>query len=123
MALVCLLIQAADLMLMRSARSATVAAAGAPLSGLGYALVFPGFGDEVVRRARPQIREFAVGANTANLDFALDVAGRSGLEVLFLAGAVSASCAALASPASSRGRRPPPDIEPSFKPAPRVTRA
>lgn len=101
-ALACVLIEAAGLALMGMAASVTVAAAGAALSGLGYALVFPGFGVEAVRRAPPESRGTAMGAYTACLDLALGasgpalglVAGHAGFGAVFLASAVPVACAA-----------------------------
>lgn len=102
-ALVCVLIETAGLVLMGLAASVSVAAAGAALTGLGYALVFPGFGVEAVRRTPPQSRGTAMGAYTACLDLALGVsgpalglvAGHAGLGPVFLASAVPVGFAAL----------------------------
>ena len=73
-----------------------MAAAGASLAGLGFALVYPGLGVEAVRRAPPQSRGLAMGAYTAFLDVALGfgspalglVAGWAGLGAVFLASAL-----------------------------------
>jgi len=72
------------------------AAVGAVLTGIGYSLVYPGFGVEAVRRAPPQSRGLAMGAYTAFLDVALGlgspalglIAGSAGLGAVFLASAV-----------------------------------
>ncbi len=101
-ALVCVLIEAAGLLLMGLAASVTVAAAGAALTGLGYALVFPSFGVEAVRRAPPESRGSAMGAYTACLDLALGVsgpalglvAGHAGLGAVFVVSAVPVAVAA-----------------------------
>src|SRR3954447_4263648 len=69
------LIEVVGLVLMAVASSAGIAAAGAALTGLGYSLVFPGFGVEAVRRAPPESRGVAMGAYTACLDLALGVSG------------------------------------------------
>lgn len=101
-ALVCVVIEVAGLGLIGLATSVTVAAVGAALTGLGYALVFPGFGVEAVRRAPPESRGVAMGAYTACLDLALGIsgpvlgliAGRGGLSTVFLVSAVLVLCAA-----------------------------
>ena len=101
-ALVCVVIEVAGLGLIGLAASVTVAAIGAALTGLGYALVFPGFGVEAVRRAPPESRGVAMGAYTACLDLALGIsgpvlgliAGRGGLSTVFLVSAVLVLCAA-----------------------------
>ncbi len=113
-ALVCVLIEAAGLVLMGAAASAAVATVGAALTGFGYALVFPGFGVEAVRRAPPEGRGTAMGAYTACLDLALGiagpalglVAGHAGLGAVFLAGAVPVACAAVVAFRLMRGPEP-----------------
>ncbi|MBV9778123.1 MAG: MFS transporter, partial [Acetobacteraceae bacterium] len=70
-ALVSVLIEAAGLALIWLAPSQAVAVAGALLTGLGFALVYPALGVEAVRRAPPQSRGLAMGAYTAFLDVAL----------------------------------------------------
>ena len=47
---------------------------GAGVTGLGYSLVYPGFGLEAVRRAPTDSRGLAMGAYTAFLDLALGIA-------------------------------------------------
>ncbi|MGC1779271.1 MAG: arabinose transporter [Xanthobacteraceae bacterium] len=92
-ALVCVAIEATGLALIWLAGSAAAAAAGAALAGFGYSLVYPGLGVEAVRRAPPQSRGLAMGAYTVFLDVALGfgspalglVAGRFGLDAVFLA--------------------------------------
>ncbi len=74
-ALICVLVEAVGLALIGLATSAVVATVGAALTGLGYALVFPGFGVEAVRRASAEARGAAMGAYTACLDVALGVSG------------------------------------------------
>ena len=49
-------VEAAGLALIWFASTSAVAAAGAALTGFGYALVYPGLGVEAVRRASPQNR-------------------------------------------------------------------
>ena len=97
-ALVCVLLEAAGLALIWLAPSRTVAAAGAALTGFGYALVYPGLGVEAVRRVPPQSRGLAMGAYTVFLDVALGfgspvlglIAGRFGLDMAFLISALIA---------------------------------
>jgi MFS family permease len=92
-ALVCVLIEAAGLVLIWLAPGRAVAATGAVLAGLGYSLVYPGLGVEAVRRAPPQSRGLAMGTYTAFLDVALGfgspalglIGGRFGLDAVFLA--------------------------------------
>ena len=101
-ALLCIIIEAVGLGLMGLARSTPIAVIGAALTGLGYALVFPGFGVEAVRRTPPESRGVAMGAYTACLDLALGIAGpglglianAAGLGAVFLASAVVVACAA-----------------------------
>lgn len=95
-ALLCILIETVGLGMMGLATSVTVAAIGAAMTGLGYALVFPGFGVEAVRRAPPESRGVAMGAYTACLDLALGIAGpglgliagQAGLSMVFLVSAL-----------------------------------
>lgn len=95
-ALVCVFIEVVGLALIGFAQSVTVAAVGAALTGFGYALVFPGFGVEAVRRGPPESRGVAMGAYTACLDLALGIAGpglglvasAAGLGTVFLVSAV-----------------------------------
>lgn len=95
-ALVSVVIEATGLALIWLAPTQAVAAVGASLTGLGFALVYPGLGVEAVRRAPPQSRGLAMGAYTAFLDVALGfgspalglVAGWAGLGAVFLASAL-----------------------------------
>jgi MFS family permease len=97
-ALVCLLIEAVGQSLLWLAVSPEVALLGAALTGLGFSLVYPGFGVEAVLRVPPQSRGLAMGAYTAFLDLALGVggpalgliAGSEGLATVFLVGALVA---------------------------------
>jgi MFS family permease len=101
-ALVSVILEAAGLVLVWSANDATLAVAGAALTGLGYSLVYPGLGVEAVRRSPPESRALSMGAYTACLDLALGVgtpalglvAGRSELADVFLVSAVVVSCSA-----------------------------
>jgi MFS family permease len=95
-ALVCVLIEAAGLSLVWLAPTFVSALGGVTLVGLGYSLVYPGFGVEAIRRAPPQSRALAMGTYTAFLDLSLGVsnpalglvAARAGFEAVFLASAV-----------------------------------
>ena len=95
-ALVSVLIEAGGLLLIWLAPAQIFGVAGALLTGLGFALVYPGLGVEAVRRAPPESRGLAMGAYTAFLDVALGfgspalgrIAGWSGLGSVFLAGAL-----------------------------------
>jgi MFS family permease len=102
-ALVSLLIEAAGQALIWLAPSSTLALAGTVLSGLGYALVYPGFGVEAVRSVPAQSRGLAMGTYTAFLDLALGIAnpvlgliaGGAGLKTVFLASTFGALAAAI----------------------------
>jgi predicted MFS family arabinose efflux permease len=101
-ALASVVLEAAGLALVWLAPWSAVAMAGATLTGFGYALVYPGFGVDAVRRAPPESRGLAMGAYTACFDLALGVAGPAlgllaswaGLSAVFLASAVVVLCAA-----------------------------
>jgi MFS family permease len=73
-ALVCVLIEAVGQALIWLAPSSALALVGVTLTGLGYSLVYPGFGVEAVRHAPPQSRGLAMGAYTAFLDLSLGLA-------------------------------------------------
>ncbi|XFF02247.1 MFS-type transporter, putative yfcJ (plasmid) [Bradyrhizobium guangxiense] len=96
-ALYSIVVEATGLTLSCFASSAALATLGAALTGAGYALVFPGFGAEVVGRASPDARGVAMGVYTAGPDFALGVsgpalgliAGRLGLSAVFLVSAAT----------------------------------
>ncbi len=74
-ALACVLIEAAGQALIWLAPWPALALLGAALTGLGYSLVYPGFGVEAVLRVPPQSRGLAMGAYTAFLDLALGLGG------------------------------------------------
>jgi MFS family permease len=101
-AFVSVFIEAAGLALIWLASSLAVAVAGAALTGLGYALVYPGLGVEAVRRVPPQSRGLAMGTYTAFFDFGIAiaspalglVAGAAGLQSVFLASALIVLCGA-----------------------------
>jgi MFS family permease len=102
-ALVCVFVEAAGQFVIWLAPNAGTVFAGAALAGLGYSLVFPGFGVEAVRRAPAENRGLAMGAYTACLDLALGIAGPTlgllasgaGLSVVFLSSAIIALGAAV----------------------------
>ena len=95
-ALVSVFVEAAGLGLIWFASTAVLAAAGAALTGFGYALVYPGLGVEAVRRVPPQSRGLAMGAYTVFLDVALGfgspvlglIADWTGLSSVFLVSAI-----------------------------------
>lgn len=116
-ALVCALVEAIGQALIWISAGPATALAGAALTGIGFSLVYPGFGVEAVRRVPPQSRGLAMGAYTAFLDLAQGIAspalgliatgGR--LNVVFLASAVAVLCAVvlaawlIANPAQTAG--------------------
>ena len=91
-AFVCILIEASGLALIWFAPSSVFALTGVTLVGLGYSLVYPGFGVEALRRASPENRGLAMGAYTAFLDVSLGfaspalglIAYGAGLNAVFL---------------------------------------
>jgi MFS family permease len=91
-ALASILVEATGQVLIWLAPGVVVALVGAGLTGLGYALVYPAFGIEAVRRAPPESRGLAMGAYTACLDLALGIAspalgliaGVTGLRSVFM---------------------------------------
>src|SRR5437899_4388947 len=101
-ALVSVLIEAAGQAMIWLAPWSALALIGAALTGFGYALAYPSFGVEAVRRAPPQSRGLAMGAYTAFLDVALGlaspalglIAGVADIGTVFLASALSVLCAA-----------------------------
>ncbi|WP_431262417.1 arabinose transporter [Roseateles chitinivorans] len=102
-ALVCVLIEAAGLLVIWQADSAAVAYAGTALTAFGYSLAFPGFGVEAVRRAPPQARSLAMGAYVAFLDVSLGLlspaagalARAYSVDAVYLAAAVTVAASAL----------------------------
>ncbi|HEY4171061.1 MAG TPA: arabinose transporter [Reyranella sp.] len=97
-ALVCLVIETAGQTLIWLAPTSWLALLGAALTGLGYSLVYPGFGVEAVLRVPADSRGLAMGAYTAFLDLALGaggpllglVASGAGLGSVFLVSALAA---------------------------------
>ena len=74
-ALACMVVEAVGQALIWFAPNAAVALAGVTITGLGYSLVYPGLGAQVVRAAPPQSRALALGAYTAFLDVSLGFSG------------------------------------------------
>jgi MFS family permease len=101
-ALICALIEAVGLGLIWLAPWSALALMGAALTGVGYSLVYPGFGVEAVRSAPAQSRGLAMGAYTAFLDVALGfgtpilglLADLTGVGAAFVGSMVAALCAA-----------------------------
>lgn len=101
-ALVCVLIEALGGVLIGLAPMPLMAFIGAGITGLGYALVYPGFGLEAVRLTPPENHGLAMGTYTAFLDLALGIAGPTlgmlaagaGLRTIFLVSAAAVLCAA-----------------------------
>jgi MFS family permease len=101
-ALICAMIEAVGLGLIWLAPWSAPALIGAALTGVGYSLVYPGFGVEAVRSAPAQSRGLAMGAYTAFLDVALGfgipalglLADLAGLGAAFAGSMVAALCAA-----------------------------
>lgn len=101
-ALACVLIEAAGLVVIAITPELPLALVGAALIGFGYSLVYPGLGVEAIRRVPPHDRGLAMGAYTAFLDVALGfgtpalglVASFAGVGSVFLISALSAVCAA-----------------------------
>jgi MFS family permease len=96
-----LVVECAGQLLLWLAPLPSVAFAGAILTGIGFALVFPSFGIEAVKVVPPASRGAALGAYVAffDLGFALAgpvsgiVAGAFGYSTVFAAGAVCAAAA------------------------------
>jgi MFS family permease len=101
-ALICAAIEAVGLALVGLSPWSAPALLGAALTGIGYSLVYPGFGVEAVRKVPAQSRGLAMGAYTAFLDVALGfgtpalglVADVAGLGAAFVASMLAALGAA-----------------------------
>ncbi len=74
-AMVCLTVEACGLVLIGVAQSPLLAFLGTCLTGLGYSMVFPSLGVEVVRRVPTESRGVALGAYLACFDLGLGAAG------------------------------------------------
>lgn len=91
-ALVFIVIEATGSGLIWLQYGAAVVLVGAALVGFGYALVYPAYGVEAIRRAPPESRGLASGTYTACLDIALGlgnpalgmVAGNAGVGSVYL---------------------------------------
>lgn len=98
-ALYCLILQAVGLVLVGTSSVSWVAMVGAAVSGMGFSLVFPGLGIEALKRAPIESRGLAMGTYNAFLDVTLGfgspalgfLAGKCGLESVFLASAMAAA--------------------------------
>jgi len=93
-ALGCMVVEATGLAIIWQASGLVMALTGVALSGLGYALVYPGLGVEAVRSTPAQSRGAAMGTYTAFLDLSLGVASPT---LGFIAQAVSLSAVFLVS--------------------------
>lgn len=95
MASLSLFVLAAGLALLGFAPDTPTAIAGAALTGVGYSLVYPGFGTEVVRAVPPERRGVAMGLFTACNDVAQGLttpllgylAGRTSVSFVFVVSA------------------------------------
>ncbi|MCG1055590.1 MFS transporter [Mycetohabitans sp. B5] len=104
-AIASLLIKARGLLTLWLAPIPQVALAGAALTGLGFALVFPALGAEAVALAPPANRGAALSAYSVFLDLSLGltgplaglIAGDFGYESVYLFAAVAACVAAVLS--------------------------
>src|SRR5262249_21352112 len=100
-ALVCILIEAVGQVLIWLAPWSLLAMLGAAITGIGYSLVYPGFGVEPGRAAPPENRGLAMGSYTAFLDLTLGIAGPSlgwvasqaGLRSVYLVSTMVVLCA------------------------------
>lgn len=109
-ALVCVAVETSGLVLVGLSTGMGFVMSGVVLTGLGYALVYPGLGVEAIRLAPPQSRGLAMGAYTAFLDVSLGlgspvlgwVASLNGLNAVFL---VSAGFVLAATPLTVALRR------------------
>jgi MFS family permease len=101
-ALSSLLLEATGQAILWGAHHEIVALAGALVTGLGCALIFPALGVEALKRVLPANRGSAMGAFVAFLDIAYGlsgpaagvIAGQFGYAAVYLFGAVYALCGA-----------------------------
>jgi len=109
-----LAVEAVGQLLVWAAPTEAVALAGALVTGLGCALVFPALGVEALKRVLPANRGSAMGAFVAFLDIAYGVAGPSaglvagqfGFASVYLLGAFCAVIGAVLALLSQRTVRP-----------------
>jgi MFS family permease len=95
-ALIFVLIESFGLAMLWAASWRIVGVIGALITGVGYSLLFPGFGVEAIRRAPARGQGLALGAYTAFLDLTLALAspvlgligGVMGMGSIFLTSAV-----------------------------------
>jgi len=114
-ALVCIIVEAIGMTLIWLAPSEGVVFVGAAITGIGYSLVYPGFGVEAVRLAPPEAKGLAMGAFTAFLDLSLGIANpalgllatRAGLSSVFLVSTIVVLSAAAIAIRLLRVRRAP----------------
>ncbi|WP_051261861.1 arabinose transporter [Desulfovibrio inopinatus] len=115
-ALISVFVEAAGLFLIWLASGPLLVFIGAAVTGLGYALVYPGFGLEAMHMTPSEDHGLAMGAYTAFLDLALGITGPSlglvaswvGLEFIFLVAGISVLAAAwIALVLMRNGRRAP----------------
>lgn len=100
-ALLCVVIESAGQLIIWLSHSSLMVLIGASLTGLGYSLVYPGFGVVVVRSVSPAERSMALGIFTACLDLALGItnpvlgliADHFNTRSVFLVSAVAVLCA------------------------------
>jgi MFS family permease len=100
-AMICVLIEAAGGFMIGLTPNPMLAFIGAAVTGLGYALVYPGFGLEAVRLAPVENPGLAMGTYTAFLDLALGITGpalgavadATGLMSVFIVSGATVFCA------------------------------
>ncbi len=74
-ALTCAAVETTGLVFVGLSTGMGLVMTGVILTGLGYALVYPGLGVEAIRLAPPESRGLAMGAYTAFLDVSLGLSG------------------------------------------------